>query len=317
MSQKRTSDKSEELRRELVAFFQDYESIIVSADLRQKVMRLVPAYENLRELGISLVPQGLQMSARERILSYLKKYPLTVINGTELMVVAGISEWARRVRELRVQFGWKILSGLTMREMIESDELTIKGVGSKMLAPDDYILISSDQDKESAHRWNVANEIRKSSASVRDRLLLFLQKNVGKSVTGEELRYVARNSTEWARRIRELRTEHGWPVVTKNTGRPDLGVGVYLLQQSRQSPPHDRIIPDPVRRSVLKRDGYKCKNCQWHPDDWNSSDPRHLELHHCKPHAEGGGNHADNLRTVCTVCHDEIHRPGSKIEVCK
>lgn len=125
---------------------------------------------------------------------------------------------------------------------------------------------------------------------------------------GSDSEYLAKDRSEWARRVRELRTEFGWPIVTKNTGRPDLEVGIYVLEADRQSPEHDHLIPDPVKRQVLRRDGYKCMECGWKHEDWNRSDPRHLELHHVKPHVEGGENLEDNLLTVCTICHDEIHR---------
>jgi len=44
---------------------------------------------------------------------------MTVITGDELMVVSGIGEWARRVRELRVEFGWWIYSGVTFQDIAE------------------------------------------------------------------------------------------------------------------------------------------------------------------------------------------------------
>ena len=94
--------------------------------------------------------------------------------------------------------------------------------------------------------------------------------------------------------------------------RPDLAVGVYLLQAHRQSPEHDRSIPDDIRREVLRRDGYKCKDCAWSHDEWNPSDPRHLELHHIKHHVKGGENVQGNLKTLCTVCHDKVHRREKK-----
>jgi len=62
-------------------------------------------------------------AARDRILQYLLKYPATVVQGEELMVVAGIGEWARRVRELRVEHGWSILTGNTVNEMAEEGDL--------------------------------------------------------------------------------------------------------------------------------------------------------------------------------------------------
>jgi len=82
------------------------------------------------------------------------------------------------------------------------------------------------------------------------------------------------------------------------------------LQADRQSPEHDRHIPDDVRREALRRDGYKCRVCDWSHDEWNPSDPRHLELHHVMPHVKGGDNVKENLNTLCTVCHDKLHRKG-------
>jgi hypothetical protein len=223
------------------------------------------------------------------------------------MVVAGISEWARRVRELRVQFGWTIVSGVAAREMAAEGEFPLENVNVSGMRPDDYILLDENQDRDAAFRWNKANEIRRKKLGVRDKILEYMRLNVGKQITGEELRYVANNKSEWARRVRELRTEYGWPVVTKTTGMPDLPVGVYVLAEDRQAPEHDRVIPDHVRRAILLRDSYKCQDCGWHHEKWNPSDPRHLEAHHMKQHIKGGVNTEENLLTLCNVCHDKIH----------
>lgn len=153
----------------------------------------------------------------------------------------------------------------------------------------------------------MANTIKRKSIGTREKILEYLRANVGKEVMADELRYVAGNRSEWARRVRELRTEQGWPVSTKMSGRPDLPMGTYMLEADRQSPAHDRTIPDSVRSAVLMRDGYACTRCKWKHALWNPSDPRHLEPHHVRPHAEGGFNTADNLKTLCTVCHDLIH----------
>ena len=59
---------------------------------------------------------------------------------------------------------------------------------------------------------------------------------------------------------------------------------------------------------VLRRDGYKCTKCGWSHTEWNPSDPRHLEPHHIEHYARGGKNVASNLRTLCNVCHDQIHK---------
>ncbi len=297
----------EQIRRKVEDLLSSFKSELQKEELRPKVLALIPIFQSLRDLGKALIPAEYAVAARDRILYYFRKYPRTIIAGDELLVVSGIQEYARRVRELRVQFGWSIASGMTIKEMrVDEDEEIPEDL--RAMRPSDYVLLNEIQDRDAAHRWNVANAIRKERGSVRDKILKFFRANLGKAVTNEELRYVAKDRTEWARRVRELRTEFGWPIATKTTGRPELGVGVYMLQADRQSPEHDRDIPDDVRREVLRRDGYKCQKCDWSHDEWNPSDPRHLELHHIKHHSKGGENTKENLKTLCTVCHDQLHR---------
>lgn len=297
----------EAIRQKVAELIKNFEIELRSGGLRQKVLALIPIFHGLRDLGKSLIPAEYASAARDRILYYFRRYPGIIINGDELLVVSGIQEYARRLRELRVQFGWGIASGVTMKEMREEEAEEVPDE-LRVMRPSEYVLLSAEQDRDAAHRWHIANSIRKQSGSVRNKILKFLKENVGHGVTNEELRYVAGDKTEWARRVRELRTEHGWPIATKTTGRPDLGVGVYVLQADRQSPEHDRNIPDDVRRAVLRRDGYRCKACGWSHGEWNPSDPRHLELHHIKHHVKGGENIEENLKTLCTVCHDKEHR---------
>ena len=237
----------EKLRERLVNLLINFKDELKKPEIRSKVIALIPAYHILRDLGSSLIPESDANSARDRILYYLLKYPRKIIKGEELMVVAGVGEWARRVRELRVEFGWSVATGYTIKEMADEEEFETPEISISDLSPDDYVLLSEDQDRDAAYRWNVANQIRKKKdLSVRDKILEYLKANVGKPITGEELRYVANNRTEWARRVRELRTEYGWLVTTKFTGRPELAVGSYVLEQDRQLPVHDRRIPDRV-----------------------------------------------------------------------
>lgn len=297
----------EAVRRKVEELIRNFETELRTGELRPKVLALVPIFHGLRDLGKALIPSKYASAARDRVLYYFRKYPRIIIDGDELLVVSGIQEYARRVRELRVQFGWAIASGVTIKEMRDDEDEEVPNE-LKAMRPSDYVLLNETQDRDAALRWNVANTIRKEHGSVRDKILKFLRANVGKGVTNEELRYVAGDKTEWARRVRELRTEFGWPIATKSTGRPDLSVGVYVLQADRQSPEHDRRIPDDIRREVLRRDRYRCQECNWSHDEWNPSDPRHLELHHIKHHAKGGANVKENLKSLCTVCHDKLHR---------
>lgn len=303
----------EELQKELIDLLTNFSEELKKNDLRPKVVALVPAFHTLRDLGSSLIPKSEAPSARDRIIEYLKQYPHTVIDGDELMVVSGINEWARRVRELRVQFGWWIYSGVTFKQMAQNPDDVASferlGIDPAKIKPDQYVLMSTTQDRDAALRWNLLNDIRKEKIAVKDKIIKYFRNNVDVQVTGEELSYLAKGRTEWARRVRELRTEDGWPIVTKNAGRDDLPVGVYVLEEDRQAYEHDRKIPDDIRVAVLTRDKFSCVNCGWNRAMLSREDPRKmLELHHRKHHKDGGENTEENLETLCNVCHDKKHR---------
>ncbi|GHB12801.1 HNH endonuclease [Salinicola rhizosphaerae] len=300
------------LRQQLITLLTDFDKRLNQSDLREQVQALVPANYLLRDLGSSLIQGENLENARDRIIAYLCKYHGSLIKGDELMVVAGISEYARRIRELRVQEGWPILSGAMIRQMIDEGELGESELTSDKnleLSPDSYILLENSQDRDAAFRWNSANRIRKSEKGIKSKILEYLRLNVGEHVTGEELKYLANDKSEWPRRIRELRTEEGWPILTKVSGNPELPVGVYVLEEDKQAQPHDRNIPDSVRVDVLTRDNHKCRKCNWGYSNLIPGDPRRiLELHHIIHHANRGTNTADNLITLCNVHHDQVHK---------
>jgi hypothetical protein len=310
-----SKSRQEGLRESLVKLLSDFEEPLKNKDVRQRVINLIPAFYALRKLGSSLLPARDGDSAIARIIAYLRCYPMKIIDGDELMVVSGIGEWARRVRELRVQRGWWIYSGVTFKQIAEEAPEEAKGVrealgvDASQIRPDQYVLMRTREDRTAAHRWIVSNEVRKKNISVKDKIIEYLRKNVGEETTGEELRYLAKDKKEWARRVRQLRTEDGWPIVTRNSGRSDLAVGVYVLEEDRQAEPHDRHIPDSVRIKVLQRDGFKCTKCNWSRSMLTRGDPRNrLELHHKLLHKNKGENTAKNLITLCNVHHVEIHR---------
>jgi hypothetical protein len=70
-------------------------------------------------------------------------------------------------------------------------------------------------------------------AGAHDRLLAYMKVRVGEVVTKDELAGVA-GISEWARRIRELRVEQGWPIST-NANREDLRPGEYVLEATERS----------------------------------------------------------------------------------
>jgi hypothetical protein len=297
------------------ALLDDFTTMLEAGDLRDQVRSLIPAFHALRDLGSGLIPGIDSSAARDRIIEYLRKYPLVLIDGDELLVVSGIGEWARRVRELRVQFGWSVCTGNTLRDLFADVPETVDEysaalkVDPRSIRPDQYILMSDVQDREAALRWNQINAIRKAPGGVKTKILRLMRENVGRPITIEELRYVAKERNEWPRRIRELRTEDGWPIFTRMQGRTELPMGTYILDEDKQAEAHDRQIPDDVRVAVLSRDGFACTACGWTHAAIQPGDPRKfLELHHLTAHKDKGANTAENLRTLCNVDHDSVHK---------
>lgn len=274
-------------------------------ELRDKVRHLVQVQRRFSDLGVSIAHEAgiTARGAQERIRQYLIMYPGTTIDSEELQVVSGIAEFARRVRELRIEQGYQIASGASPDPETGID-----------LKPDQYMLVSTVPDADAARRWHIANRIRRSGEGSRSRVLAYLRENVDRVVTTEELAYVAKDAKEFARRARELRTEQGYLVATKFTGRPDLKIGQYVLESlDRIIQPHDRSIPDAIQKLVYERDSNLCRSCGWSRDRWTRSDPRILELHHIQEHAAGGANTQENLVVLCSKCHDDVH--AGRIEI--
>ena len=57
-------------------------------------------------------------------------------------------------------------------------------------------------------------------------------------------------------------------------------------------------IPNSVRRSVYRRDGYRCALCD---------SATGLQIHHIVHRSEGGSNLPQNLITLCWKCHAVAH----------
>ena len=100
----------------------------------------------------------------------------------------------------------------------------------------------------------------KRSTGARALLRTHFLKNVGRVMNSSELREVAGNINEWARRVRELRTEEGYQILTHND-RDTLKPGEYLLENSKPVPAFERAISKETRAFVLDRNGFTCQQC--------------------------------------------------------
>lgn len=141
-----------------------------------------------------------------------------------------------------------------------------------------------------------------NKVSARDRILMYLKENVGQVVTGKELAEVG-GISEFARRIRELRHEHGGWQISTGMNRPDLRPDEYVLENLEQKPVYERMNAK-VWAEVLERDNFACQNCGWRKGDAQTNNRKFLEVHHKNPVRAKGKPTVDNLITLCNVCHD-------------
>jgi hypothetical protein len=138
--------------------------------------------------------------------------------------------------------------------------------------------------------------------------LRFLLDNIGKIVNGREVRKAAGGASEWARRLRELRDEFGYQVLS-HKDRSDLKPGQYLLETDRRLPVMPRAISKETRAFVLERNGYTCQMCGLGAGD---EDPFHpglkvrLTMGHIIDKSKGGDDSPQNLRAVCTNCNEGL-----------
>lgn len=122
----------------------------------------------------------------------------------------------------------------------------------------------------------------------------------------DELRLVAGGISEWGRRVRELRTEEGFSILTHND-RSDLKPGQYLLLTAKPEPAFERAISKEVRAFVLDRNGFTCQMCgavagETHPFDLTRK--TRLHIGHVVDKSVGGSDDATNLRAICSVCNE-------------
>lgn len=225
------------------------------------------------------------------ILRHLQNHVGEWLDGEELAVVSGIGEWARRVRELRVQQGYDIIQ----------DE-------------GKYLLKDAEPNAELAARWQTMNGIRRSGGSGVSRIKAMLQAYVGEVVTRDDIDYVAFPQKEGTRRARQLRDELGWPFES-HIEDPVLRPGEYRLVSFDEDDlldPRQRLYTENLRERIFERDNYTCQNCGRNRESAERAGDRRffLEVHHRNAVAEQLDalpadelNNESNLVTYCHGCH--------------
>lgn len=131
--------------------------------------------------------------------------------------------------------------------------------------------------------------------------------NLGRIMTSEELKKVANGAAEFARRIRELRNEEGFQILTHHD-RSNLKPGEYLLETDKTKPAFARQISKETRALVLERNGFMCQMCgaaagEPHPHDPAGRKTR-LHIGHVIDKSKGGTDDYSNLRALCSICNE-------------
>jgi biotin operon repressor len=199
--------------------------------------------------------------ARQRILRYLMAHRGEWVSSAELAAVSEIGEWARRIRELRVEQGYDVEEG-----------------GGR------YRLLSETPDAERRDRYKTVTRLRGSDEPAADRIRELFEELVGKAVTADELDRVA-HGRGGAGIARELR-DHELLPIESSADAPDLGTGEHRLVSAREVDrlhPSQRLFPEDLRRQVFTRDRYTCRSCRRRRDSVNPRDDvfylvvRHLD----------------------------------------
>lgn len=130
--------------------------------------------------------------------------------------------------------------------------------------------------------------------------------NIGRVMDSNELREVAGGITEWARRVRELRNEEGFLILTHNDCS-SLKPGEYLLETAKPQPAFERAISKETRAFVLDRNGFTCQMCgavAGEPHPYDLTRKTRLHLGHIIDKSMGGTDDPTNLRAICSVCNE-------------
>jgi len=147
---------------------------------------------------------------------------------------------------------------------------------------------------------------KKKKRGARSKLREHFLNNIGKVLDSADLQSVAGGISEWARRIRELRDEEGYQILTHND-RANLKPGQYLLETAKPRPAFERTISKETRAFVLDRNGFTCQMCgaaagETHPYD--STRKTRLHIGHIVDNSMGGTDDPSNLRALCSICNE-------------
>jgi len=148
----------------------------------------------------------------------------------------------------------------------------------------------------------------KKASGSKELVLKYFLANIGKVLESKQIQRASGGAVEWARRVRELRNEEGYQILS-HKDREDLKPGQYLLETTRRVPAFKRDISKETRAWVLERNGYTCQMCgvaAGDPDPLGGPRTVRLTMGHIKDKSKGGDDTPQNLRAICTNCNEGL-----------
>ncbi len=140
------------------------------------------------------------------------------------------------------------------------------------------------------------------------KILDYFLANIGKVLESRDIQAASGGAVEWARRVRELRNEDGYQILS-HKDRADLRPNQYLLETDKRVLAFSRDISKETRARVLDRNGNTCQMCGLAAGDVDPFNPMRtvrLTMGHILDKSKGGDDSVNNLRVLCTNCNEGI-----------
>lgn len=148
----------------------------------------------------------------------------------------------------------------------------------------------------------------KKGSGSKELILGYFLANVGKVVESREIQKASGGASEWARRVRELRNEEGYQILS-HKDRRELKPGQYILETTSRVPAFRRGISKETRAQVLERNGNTCQMCgaaAGDPDPLGGPRSVRLTIGHIRDKSKGGDDSPQNLRAICDCCNEGL-----------
>lgn len=142
----------------------------------------------------------------------------------------------------------------------------------------------------------------------KEMILRYFLAHLGVVLQAKAIQRAGGGASEWARRVRELRNEEGYQILS-HKDRADLKPGQYILETAKRVTGFKRDISKETRAWVLERNGYTCQKCgvaAGDSDPFNPTRTIRLTMGHIKDKSKGGADTPDNLRAECTNCNEGL-----------